>query len=132
MQTSRLGKAVALAAMSIASWFACTALAQQSGSASGPAGFGFGPFLMVPGVDLQIGHDDNIFYSNANKKGSGIRILSPYVRLEGAPAPHKFDLAFRHDIGSYSTHPDDNYDDYALSSNAEVVFTGRAGLRLRA
>src|SRR5205807_5807305 len=32
----------------------------------------------------------------------------------------------------YSGHPDDNYDDYSVLGNADLVFSGRSGLRLRA
>lgn len=132
MQRSGAGSRIAFGALLIASWFGGPAFGQQTGSATGPAGIAVGPLMAVPGVDLAIGHDDNIFYSDANKRGSGIRILSPYVRLEGAPTPHKFDLALRYDVGRYGNSPDDNYEDYALRGNADLVLTGRAGLRLRA
>lgn len=129
MQTSGSVGRIVFAALLVASWSAGTALGQQAG---GPAGIAVGPFKAIPGVDLAIGHDDNLFSSDVNKRGSSLRILSPYVRLEGAPAPHKFDVGLRYDLGRYGNSPDDNYDDYALLGNADVVFTGRAGLRLRA
>jgi hypothetical protein len=132
MRRSPATGVVACAAMSIASWCAGPAFAQQAGGGSGPAGFGVGPLLLVPGIDFALGHDDNIYYSNANRRSSGVRIFSPYVRLEGAPTPHKFDASLRYDFGRYSGRPDDDYEDYSLNSNADLVFTGRSGLRLRA
>src|SRR5438034_8987739 len=106
MRRSPATGVVACAAMSIASWCAGPAFAQQAGGGSGPAGFGVGPLLLVPGIDFALGHDDNIYYSNANRRSSGVRIFSPYVRLEGAPTPHKFAASLRYDFGRYSGRPD--------------------------
>lgn len=132
MGFSKAGNRIAFAAMLIAHGYAGTALAQPTGSDSGPAGVPVGPLMAVPGVDLAAGRDDNLFFSDANKRASNIRILSPYLRLEGASGPHKFDLGLRYDFGRYSDSADDNYDDYALLGTADVVFTGRTGLKLRA
>lgn len=127
------GKSViAAAAVATVCWCAGSALAQQSSAAGVPAGIRLGPVIAHPGVDFAIGHDDNLFFSDANKKSSRFRVFSPYLRLEGVPTPHKFDVLLRYDYGRYSRSPDDNYDDYALLGNADLVFTGRAGLRLRA
>lgn len=120
-------KVLAYTAVLIVCWSARSALAQ-----AGPAGVPVGPLRAIPGVDLAIGHDDNLFSSDINKRGSSIRILSPYLRVEGAPAPHKFDVSLRYDAGRYGGNPDDNYDDYTLAGSAGLVFTGRAGLKLRA
>lgn len=127
MRSSGARDLIAFTAVLTVCWCARAALAQ-----SAPAGFAVGPFKAHPGIDLAIGYDDNLFSSDANRRGSSIRILSPHLRLEGAPAPHKFALALRYDRGRYGGSPDDNYDDYAVTGNAELVFSGRAGLKLRA
>jgi len=122
---------IAAAAAATAWWYAGTALAQQSSAAQVP-GIRLGPLVAYPGVDLALGRDDNLFLSDANKRSSRFRVFSPYLRLEGVPTPHKFNVLLRYDYGRYSSSPDDNYDDYALLGNADLVFTGRAGLKLRA
>jgi hypothetical protein len=118
---------------------AATALAQQvqsmgaaGGSATGGSGIPVGPLMAYPGVNFVAGHDDNLFYSNLNKRGSSLTVLSPYVTLEGKPGPHKFDLTFQVDDGRYYNSTADNYTDYGLLGRGELVFSGRAGLKLRA
>jgi hypothetical protein len=122
---------VACAAALTLGGFAPGGQAQESATGA-PAGFGVGPLKAFPGVDLAIGRDDNLYSSDANKRSSNFTILSPYLRLEGTPGPHKFDAAFRLDSGRFSDASADDYDDYALTGNADLVFTGRAGLRLKA
>jgi hypothetical protein len=109
----------------------CAALSLPAFAQEGAAGIPFGPMVVYPGVDFAIGHDDNLFSSDRNKRGSDFSILSPYVKLEGKPTPHSFDVTFRADFGRYRTSRADDYDDYSLTGNVDLVFTGRAGLKLR-
>ena len=118
---------------------AATALAQQMPSmsaagsaASGATGFPVGPLTVYPGVNLAAGHDDNLFYSNVNQRGSSFTVLSPYIRAEAKPGPHKFDLTLQVDDGRYYNSTADNYTDYGLIGRGDIVFSGRAGLKLRA
>jgi hypothetical protein len=99
---------------------------------SGPAGFPVGPMTVYPGIDLAVGHDDNLFLRETNKSSSDFTVLSPYIRAEGKPGPHKFDITFRIDDGRYHQSEADSYTDYFLLGNGDFVFTGRAGLKLRA
>ena len=127
------GRSVFAGAAVVTAWgWTGAALSQQPSAAGAPAGIRVGPLVAHPGADLVIGHDDNLFLSDANKRSSRFRVFSPYLRIEGVPTPHKFDVLLRYDYGRYSRSPDDNYDDYALLGNADLVFTGRAGLKLRA
>lgn len=97
-----------------------------------PGGIPIGPMIAYPGVDVSVGHNDNLFFSNINKGSSAFTVVSPNVRVEGKTGPHKFDASFRLDDGRYSSSPADNYTDYSLVGNADLVVTGRAGLKLRA
>jgi hypothetical protein len=90
------------------------------------------PVGIYPGVDLGVGHDDNLFSSDLNKKSSAYGILSPWVRVEGKPTPHRFDLAFRGDIGRYKDSSADDYEDYSLLANGQAVFSARTDLRAHA
>jgi len=99
---------------------------------TGPAGFPVGPLGVYPGINLAVGRDDNLFLRPTNRTSSNFTILSPYVRAEARPGPHKFDLALRIDDGRYHSSAADNYTDYSLLGNGDLVFSGRAGLKLRA
>jgi polysaccharide biosynthesis protein VpsM len=112
----------------MASFCAGGATAQQDG----PGGIALDPLVVYPGLDLAVGYDDNLFSSDLNKRKSALAIMSPWVRIEGNPKPHRFDLAFRYDAGRYDDSSPDNYDDYAFLANGRAVFSARADLRARA
>ena len=104
----------------------------QSGPPANPASFPIGPLTVYPGVDLAVGHDDNLFLRPAARTSSSLTVLSPYVRAEARTGAHKFDLAFRIDDGHYYSSMADSYTDYSLIGAGDLVFSGRAGLKLRA
>jgi hypothetical protein len=87
---------------------------------------------VYPGVDLAHGYDDNLFLRSTNRASSSFTIVSPYIRAEAKAGPHKFDLGLRIDDGRYHASAADSYTDYSLLGNADMVFSGRAGLKLRA
>jgi polysaccharide biosynthesis protein VpsM len=112
----------------IALFGAGAAVAQQDG----PAGIAIEPFIVYPGIDFALGRDDNLFSSDINKKSSTLFLTSPWVRVEGKPGPHRFDLIFRSDIGRYKDSSDDNYEDYSLVANGQAVFSARTDLKAHA
>lgn len=130
-------KAKVFGGLAAAAFFAGAAFAQsqqptQPVAPSGPAGFPVGPMTVYPGIDLAIGHDDNLFLQPTAPKSSRFTVVSPYVRAEARPGPHKFDIGLRIDDGRYHSSAADNYTDYSLLGNGDIVFSGRAGLKLRA
>ncbi len=130
-------KAKVFGGLAAAAFFAGAALAQsqqptQPVAPSGPAGFPVGPMTVYPGIDLAIGHDDNLFLQQTAPKSSSFTVVSPYVRAEARPGPHKFDIGLRIDDGRYHSSAADSYTDYSLLGNGDMVFSGRAGLKLRA
>ena len=108
------------------------AQAQPAAAPAGPAGFPVGPLTVYPGIDLAHGYDDNLFLRPSATTSSSFTIVSPYVRAEANPGPHKFGLLFRIDDGRYHSSPADSYTDYGLIGTGDMVFSGRAGLKLRA
>ena len=88
--------------------------------------------VVYPGIDASYGHNSNLFSSNINKRSSSQTTVSPYARVEAKVGPHTFDAAFRLDDVRYLSSPADNYTAYGLLGNANLVISGRAGLRLRA
>lgn len=97
-----------------------------------PGGIPVGPMVVFPGVDVSYGHNDNLFSSNINKRSSSQTTVTPYIKLEGKSGAHKFDISFRMNDVRYRDSTSDNYTDYSLLGNADLVITGRAGLKLRA
>ena len=106
--------------------------ATQAAASTGPGSFPVGPLTVYPGVNLALGHDDNLFLTSTAAKTSNYVVLSPYLRAEGRQGPHKFDATLRIDNGQYMSSSADNYTNYSLLGNGDVVFSGRAGLRLLA
>ena len=87
---------------------------------------------MYPGVDLAHGYDDNLFLRPTATSSSSYTVVSPYVRAEAKTGPHKFDFGLRIDSGRFHSSPADSYTDYAFVGTGDMVFSGRAGLKLRA
>jgi len=99
---------------------------------SGPAGIPVGPLLAYPGVDVVIGHDDNLFLNNANRKKSAYTTVTPSVKFAGKTGPHTFDVTASVTEGRFHSSREDDYTDWSLLGNAGIVFSGRANLKLRA
>src|SRR5262245_20403294 len=85
-------------------FIAGSALAQAGGSQLGgqgssatasqgqkPGGFPVGALIAYPGLDFEFGYDDNLFLARANRRGSLLTKVSPYIRFEGNPTPLRFD-----------------------------------------
>ena len=106
-----------------------TAASSPSG---GPGRIPIGPLVAYPGVDFAIGYDDNLFLTSSAPTSSLYTIVSPNVRVEARPGPHKFDFTLRASDGRYDSSRADDYTDYSLLGNADMVFTARAGLKLNA
>jgi hypothetical protein len=87
---------------------------------------------VYPGVDLALGHDDNLFLRPTATTSSSYTVVSPHVRAEAKTGPHKFDFGLRIDSGRYHSSAADSYTDYAFVGTGDIVFSGRAGLKLRA
>lgn len=114
-----------------------TAFAQMqiSGAAPEPKGaasFPVGPLNVFPGIDLAQGYDDNLFWTPSNTKSSAFTVVSPYVRAEARPGPDRYEATLRVSNGHFWSSSHDNYTDYSLIGNGELVFDGRTGLKLRA
>jgi hypothetical protein len=124
-----LGAAVLLAAGPV---FAQGQPAEAGGMSSPPGGIPVGPLTVYPGVDLAHGYDDNLFLRPNNRASSSYTIVSPSVRAEAKTGPHKFDVTLRIDHGRYHSSAADKYTDYSLLGKGDLVFSGRAGLALRA
>jgi len=100
--------------------------------ASPPGGIPVGPLTVYPGIDLAHGYDDNLFLRPSNRATSSYTLFSPYARAELKTGPHKFDFGLRIYDTRYHSSPADSFTDYLVFGNGDMVFSGRAGLKLRA
>jgi polysaccharide biosynthesis protein VpsM len=98
----------------------------------GPAPIVVEPFRVYPGLDLGFGYDDNLYSSDLNKRSSSFMTLSPWVRVEGAPGPHRFDLSLGYTAGRYKRTGADDYDDFRIAANGQAVFSARTDLKAHA
>jgi hypothetical protein len=108
-----------------------TAPPQTEAPETGAAGFPVGPLNVFPGLDLAQGYDDNLFWTHRNTKSSAFTVASPYVRAETVSGASKYDATLRLSKGWFWDSSNDNYFDYSLIGNADIVFDGRTGLKLR-
>ncbi len=105
--------------------------AQTTAPATPPGGIPVGPLIVYPAIDVAVGHNDNLFSSNINREGSAQTTISPSVKAEGRIGPHRFDVLFRLDDVRYASSPADNYANYSVLATGDIVFSGRAGLKVR-
>jgi len=108
------------------------AIGSGTAGASPPGGIPVGPLTVYPGIDLAHGYDDNLFLRPSNRSSSSYTLFSPYVRAEMKTGPHKFDFGLRIYDTRYHSSPADSFTDYLIFGNGDMVFSGRAGLRVRA
>ena len=103
-----------------------------SGIPTPPGGIPVGPLIVYPAVDFAQGYDDNLFLRPSNRRSASFTTVSPQLRAEGKTGPHKFDVGLRIDDSRNHSSPADSYTNYALTGNAELVFSGRESLKLSA
>jgi len=97
-----------------------------------PAPAKVGPLQVIPQVNLQVGHDDNIYSTDSNEVDSIITVVNPSVQaiLEKGLDVYSLNYAIKH--GSYEHDSADNYTDHDLSAQAYLDFNIRNRLELLA
>ena len=122
-----MGRSTARFVVVVASLGVGAALAQQEG----PAPIAADPFLVYPGIDLGFSYDDNLYSSNINKKSASLLTISPWVRAEARPGPHRFDISLGYTAGRYGGSSGDDYDDYQLGASLHAILSQRTDLGMR-
>ena len=84
-----------------------------------------------PGLDFQVGYNDNLHLTRTNQVSSPITVISPYVKLETRVGGSSFDIQYRGNFASYLDSPADDYSDQMLQANARLRFDVRNDLQLR-
>jgi len=103
--------------------------APDSGKSSA-TGIPAGPMTVYPGIDLAQGYTDNLLYTDRGTKSSMFTIASPYLRAETQSGPHRFKAELRMTHGHYWDSSNDNFTNYRVSGDGDLVFDGRTGLRV--
>ncbi|PIE25438.1 MAG: hypothetical protein CSA60_00590 [Neptuniibacter caesariensis] len=97
-----------------------------------PASIDAGSFQIIPQVNFQIGHDDNIYLTEADSVDSMITVINPSVQtvLEKGLNVYSLNYAIKH--GRYQYDSNDNYTDHDLTAQAYLDFNVRNRLELLA
>ncbi|WP_415883610.1 outer membrane beta-barrel protein [Neptuniibacter sp. QD34_54] len=97
-----------------------------------PAPAKVGPLQVIPQVNLQVGHDDNIYSTGSNEVDSIITVVNPSIQavLEKGLDVYSLNYAIKH--GNYENDSADNYTDHDLSAQAYLDFNIRNRLELLA
>jgi hypothetical protein len=112
--------------------FAVLAQVPATSSQRGPGFVQLGPIVAYPGLDLQVGYNDNLYLRPANVVGSSLSVISPYLRLEYRRGGDVYDLIYRSEFTRYHDAPADSSANHMLQANAKIVFDARHDMRLRA
>ena len=101
-------------------------------SGSGPASVQMGgsPLYFTPYLGLAVGHDDNLFLSNTNKRSSTVYIVSPGFKVDARNANTIFQLSYQGQIGRYTQSDDDDYLDHTFRAQVDTAFDRRNFLKV--
>lgn len=99
---------------------------------TGPASerIGESPVFAMPFLGAAFGHDDNLFYSHTNPKGSDLYVLSPGVNLDARDENKVIQASYQGQVGRYTSSRDDDYVDHTARAQFDVAFDRRNFLRL--
>lgn len=104
----------------------------EAPAATGAASVRMGdtPMYFTPFLAGALGHDDNLFDSNVDKKGSNIYVLSPGFRLDARDNNTVFGMGYQNSIGRYTSSSADDYVDNTTNATLDMAFSRRAFMRL--
>ena len=99
---------------------------------SGPAAVQVGdsPLYFTPYLGVGVGHDDNLFFSDTNKKSSSLYVVSPGFKLDARDSNKVLQASYNAQIGRYGQSEDDDYVDQTARLQYDMAFDRRNFLRL--
>jgi len=89
-----------------------------------------GPLWLLPSVELEVGRDNNVLYSNANPSASWVAWLRAGVQMELESGPHRYDFSYGGEAGRFFSESQSNYFDNNLAGGAHWEFSHRSLLDL--
>jgi hypothetical protein len=99
---------------------------------SGPATvqLGSSPFFVMPYLGAAYGHDDNLFFSHTNEKGSDFYAVSPGASVDARGENKVLQASYQAQVGRYSSSSEDDYVDQTARAQFDAAFDRRNFLRL--
>jgi hypothetical protein len=79
------------------------------------------PLYFTPFFGAAVGHDDNLFYSNANRKASNLYVLSPGLRFDARDASKVFSVSYQSQYGVYTSSRNDDYWDHNVAAAFDAI-----------
>ena len=84
----------------------------------------------TPYIGAGVGHDDNLFLTHDNPRGSTIGTISPGLRLDARTEASIIQFNYQAQIGKYSDSHDDDYVDQTSRFQSDTAFSRRSFLRV--
>ena len=112
--------------------FPASLLTSVSAFALEPASIDAGPLQVIPQINMQVGHDDNIYSTETSEIDSVITVLNPSVQVVLEKGLNVYSLNYAVKQGLYEHDSADNYTDHDLTAQAYLDFDIRNRLELLA
>jgi hypothetical protein len=119
-------KCFSLLALGLCSAYAGVAVAIEPAS----VGVGVGEMTLKPQIMVQLGHNDNIFSTQADQQATSILVINPSVQLVAEKANRAFLLNYDLKQGILFSSTADNYTDHRLTGEAVLELDSRHQLNL--
>jgi hypothetical protein len=99
--------------------------------ASGPASVELGdtPFYFTPYIGAAVGHDSNLFFSDINKKGSNMYVVSAGVGIDARSPNSVFQVNAQVQDGRYTSSIEDSYIDSNVDTRLDYAIDRRNFVR---
>ena len=91
-------------------------------------GYRAGSFLVQPEAAVSAVYDSNIFATRKNEVEDNILVFSPGLKVKSLWQRHKLDLDLGGAFGRYSSHDDEDYDDYWANLDGRFDFTDKSNI----
>lgn len=96
------------------------------------SGIPFGPATLLPALQTELRYDDNIFESADNERDSMIALLIPSLSAELELGNSRYELGYSAESANYFDSEDDDYVDHNVQALANIQFSLRNNIVLRA
>jgi len=96
-----------------------------SANAIEPASVVSGPIAIMPSIDIEVKHNDNLFLTETGEQSSMITVLRPSVQFVAERENDAYRVTFGVEDGNYANSSADDYTDYNLSAEAIIELNSR-------
>lgn len=104
----------------------------QAATQDDMTGIPFGSATLLPALHTELRYDDNIFESANDERDSMIAVLAPSLAAQLDLGNTLFELGYSAESASYFDSEDDDYIDHNVQAQANIQFSLRNNITLRA